>query len=260
MYFLVALPSDRAANDAVRRWVRVYSGISNPHRDWIDRAVPDGAEVSVLWTGEGDIYPIWQNEFFSRSVGTIYSIAGQLLGALPQTRLSVDEQAGLLRDPDGRPVRPRYLLVDDSFTPAGRVLARDEALQITLYELEGPLSSAEKVTGLYGDTWSGAQVTYTRHDCVGGTSSACGCAAIRASSPSRKPFRPGSRGRRSAALTFKPNEETELFVAALQPREDECVVEFSVSPTGVPAELTHGGNPDTRVLGVHFDRFDYSTS
>jgi len=36
-----------------------------------------------------------------------------------------------------------------------------------------------------------------------------------------------------------------------------CVVEFAVSPTAVPAELTHGLNPDTRVLGVHFDRFQY---
>ena len=66
-------------------------------------------------------------------------------------------------------------------------------------------------------------------------------------------------GQEVGRATFKPNEETELFVA-LQPRGDECVVVFSVSPTGVPAELTHGGNPDTRVLGVHFDRFDYSTS
>jgi len=258
VYFLVALHpiEQRMTRASVGS---IHSGISNPHRDWIDRAVPDGAEVSVLWTGEGDVYPIWHNEFFSRSVGTIYSIAGQLLGALPQTRLSVDAQAGVLRDPDGRPVRPRYLLVDDSFTPAGRVLARDEAFQITLYELEGPLRSTEKVTGLYGDTWSGAQVTYTRHDCVGGT------LRVRLRSDSslfKEPQTVSARieGQEVGRATVKPNEDTELFVAALQPREDECVVEFSVSPIGVPAELTHGGNPDTRVLGVHFDRFDYSTS
>ena len=120
------------------------SGISNPHRDWIDRAVPAGAEVSVLWTGEGDIYTVWQNEFFSRSVGTIYSIAGQLLGALPQTTLSVDARAGLLRGPDGRPVRPRYLLVDDTFTPPGACSPATRCVRITLYELDGPLRSADE--------------------------------------------------------------------------------------------------------------------
>jgi hypothetical protein len=256
-YFLVAL------HPIERRMTRVsanslYSGISNPHRDWIDRAVPAGVEVSVLWTGEGDLYPVWQNEFFSRSVGTIYSIAGQLLGALPQTTLSVDEQAGLLRGPDGRPVQPRYLLVDDSFTPAGRVLARDEVHRITLYQLEGPLHSAEEVTGLYRDTWSGAQVTYTRRDCEDGT-------ILRVqlrSDPSlfTEPQTVVARveGQEAGRVTFKPNEEKELVVD-LQPREKECVVEFFVSPTGVPAELTHGGNPDTRVLGVHFDRFEYAS-
>ena len=64
-------------------------------------------------------------------------------------------------------------------------------------------------------------------------------------------------GQEVGRVTFKPNEEKELVVV-LQPREGNCVVEFFVSPTGVPAELTNGGNPDTRVLGVHFDRFDYS--
>ena len=168
VYFLVSLPSIERRMAGASVGSR-FSGISNPHRDWIDRAVPAGAEVAVLWTGEGNIYPVWQNEFFSRSVGTIYSIAGTLLGGLPQTTLSVDELAGLLRGPDGRPVQPRYLLVDDTFTPAGRVLARDKVHQMTLYELDGPLRSEAKVTGLYDDTWSGEHVTYTRHDCEDGT-------------------------------------------------------------------------------------------
>jgi hypothetical protein len=58
-------------------------------------------------------------------------------------------------------------------------------------------------------------------------------------------------------VTFEPNEESELAVR-LSPREGRCVVDFSVSPTGVPAELTLGANSDTRVLGAHFDRFDYA--
>jgi hypothetical protein len=57
-------------------------------------------------------------------------------------------------------------------------------------------------------------------------------------------------------VTFQPNEEKQ-FMVALQPQGTSCVVVFSISPTGVPAELTHGGNPDSRVLGVHFDRFEY---
>ena len=252
-YFLVALhPIERRMTELSQR--SLSSGISNPHRDWVDRAVPAGAEVAVLWTGNGDVYNVWQNEFFSRSVGTVYSIAGQLLGALPQTRLTVDAQAGILRSPDGRPVQPRYLLVDDSFTPAGRVLARDH--EIALYQLEGPLRSTEKVTGLYDDTWSGARATYTRHDCRGGL-----LRVQLRSDPSlfKAPQTVSAQieGDAAGSVTFKPTETKELVVA-LRPREGSCVVEFTISPTGVPAELTHGGNPDTRELGVHFERFDYA--
>jgi hypothetical protein len=255
LYFLVALiPIEQRVTRASQ--ASLVSGIRTD-RDWIDRAVPPGAEVSVLWTEGGNLYGVWQGEFFNRSIGTVYSAAGRVLGDLPQTRLTGDPQAGLLRDPDGRPVQPRYLLVDNSFTPSGRIIARDRAQGIFLYELDGPLRSAAKITGLYpGDTWSGAQVTYTRHDCVGGTLSA----KLRGD-PSlfTQPQTVTARveGEVAGRVTFKPTEERELVVA-LRPREENCVVEYSVSPTGVPAELTLGRNPDTRVLGVHFDRFDYA--
>ena len=125
-YFLVALvPVEERMTRASQG--ALASGIRNDHRDWIDRAVPAGADVAVLWTGDGDPYVVWQNEFFNRSVGTVYRVASPLLGGLAQTRLAVDAQAGIVRGPDGRPLRPRYLLVDDTFTPAGRVIARDRA-------------------------------------------------------------------------------------------------------------------------------------
>ncbi|MBA2384208.1 MAG: hypothetical protein H0V68_06040 [Actinobacteria bacterium] len=255
VYFVVALrPIEQRVTRASQG--SLSSGIGNSQRDWIDRAVPAGAEVAVLWTGDGDAYPVWQNEFFNRSVGTIYHIAAPLLGGLPQTRLAVDAQAGIVRGPVGRPVRPRYLLVDDTFTPAGRVLARDEVHGFALYELEGPLRSTWKVTGLYpDDTWSGADVTYTRYDCAGGI-----LRVHLRSDPSLftepKTVTARIQGEVAGRVTFGPAEESELAVA-LVAHEGRCVVEFSVSPTGVPAELTHGANPDTRVLGAHFERFDY---
>ena len=104
-YFLVALiPIEQRVTDLSQR--SLYSGISNPHRDWIDRAVPGGAEVSVLWTGEGNVYNVWENEFFSRSVGTIYSIAGSC-------------SAGCRR-PTSRPIRKRASCVVPTAVLCGR--------------------------------------------------------------------------------------------------------------------------------------------
>ncbi|MDX6397120.1 MAG: Dolichyl-phosphate-mannose-protein mannosyltransferase, partial [Gaiellaceae bacterium] len=166
VYFLVALgPIEQRVTRASQASLR--SGIGG-ERDWIDRAVPPGAEVSVLWTGAGDLYDVWQSEFFNRSVGAVYSLDGRVLGDLPQTELAVDAQAGLLRGPDGKPVKPQYVLVDNSFTPGGEIVARDRNQGVAVYQLAGPLHAATHVTGLYPDTWSGPAVTYVRRDCTGG--------------------------------------------------------------------------------------------
>jgi hypothetical protein len=37
----------------------------------------------------------------------------------------------------------------------------------------------------------------------------------------------------------------------------ECRVQFTVTPTAVPADVTDGANPDRRVLGAHFNKFIY---
>ncbi|HUH15715.1 MAG TPA: glycosyltransferase family 39 protein [Gaiellaceae bacterium] len=254
-YFLVALVPIEQRFERVSRGA-LDSGISNERLDWIDRAVPAGAEVSFLWLGGGDVYDLWLNEFFNRSVGTVYSIAGPLPGGFARTDLQIDEQAGILRGSDGRSVQPRYVLVDGSFTPSGRVVARDEQQGLALYELDGPLRSAATVTGLYpGNTWSGPRVTYTRRDCRGGS-----LRVHLRGDPSLfaepQTVTATVDGREAGRVTFEPSERAELLVPLL-PSGGRCVVELSVTPTGVPAELTSGANPDTRVLGVHFDRFDY---
>ena len=157
VYFLVSLPSIERRMTGASEGSR-FSGISNPHRDWIDRAVPAGAEVSVLWTGEGDIYPVWQNEFFSRSVGTIYSIAGQLLGGA-----AADHAVG--RRASGDPAWSRRPSRAAAVLARGRQLHPCRARRSLATRCKGSLSTSSrarcarraKVTGLYDDTWSGAQ-------------------------------------------------------------------------------------------------------
>ncbi|MEZ5102651.1 MAG: glycosyltransferase family 39 protein [Thermoleophilia bacterium] len=54
--------------------------------DWIDRAVPDGAEVAVVWSGAPSPLAVFENEFFNRSVGPIYRLptGAALRGACPR--------------------------------------------------------------------------------------------------------------------------------------------------------------------------------
>ena len=50
------------------------------HRDWIDRTVGSNAKVAAVWTGNTDKFTIWENEFFNRSVGTVYATGPPLPG------------------------------------------------------------------------------------------------------------------------------------------------------------------------------------
>jgi Dolichyl-phosphate-mannose-protein mannosyltransferase len=234
----------------------LHAGIRAPYRDWIDRTVGRDADVAVIWSGSTDRHSIWENEFFNRKVGTVYDTGTPLPGGLPETRVTADRKTGVMRDPDGKVVRSRYVLTDGSVSLLGRVLAQDYQNGILLYRIDGPLRQTTRVTGLYPqDTWSGPSVTYKRYSCRGGT------LAVDLVSDSALFTKPQTvvasvQGREAARAVVQPSKLRVLRVP-LEPQGLTCSVRFQVSPTAIPAVVTKGENPDPRRLGVHFSRFSY---
>lgn len=234
----------------------LFSGITKPQRDWVDRAAGRDADVAAIWSGNTDRYAIWENEFFSRSVGTIYDLGAPLGGGLPSRRLAIDRRTGVM-SVDGRPVRARYALTDGTVSLRGRVIASDERKGMLLYRVEDVLRQASRVDGLYPqDTWSGRRVTYTRLGCNGGT------LTVELQGDPALFGRPqtvvASVGGREVARARVPPGEPRTLRAPLRPRGGTCVAVFTVSPTAVPAVVTKGENPDPRELGIHFSRFAYT--
>ncbi len=88
----------------------LFTGIQTGDRDWIDAAVPDGAQVAILWTGVPDRFVVNQNEFFNRSVGPIYFVGGPTPGDLAETEVTVDETTGAVLLADGTPLDEEYVL------------------------------------------------------------------------------------------------------------------------------------------------------
>ena len=127
----------------------LFQGIRAPHRDWIDRALPDGARAGFLWTGRTDRLTVNQNEFFSRGVGPVYYVDQPTPGNLPETRVTIDPRTGAVTLPDGSPVTDEYLLADATFEPTGRAVAFDLGWGIRLWRVSTPLESATRVDGLY---------------------------------------------------------------------------------------------------------------
>jgi hypothetical protein len=219
-------------------------GMHKQDRDWIDTAVAGRGEVGVLWTGNGSRFSVWQNEFFNRSVGPVFSAATPMEGGLPATKVTLDRRTGVLH---GAPDVP-FVLTDGSAELVGDVVATDGARNVFLYEVDRPLRQAALVEGLHpADTWSGPLVTYTRFDCDGGT-------VVVALQSDEALYEKPSRVRvlgTNVSATVPPDGFAHVLFAPLRPVQGRCVARFAVSPTTVP------GPNDPRPLGLHFNSFAY---
>jgi hypothetical protein len=234
----------------------LFGGITRD-RDWVDRALASpAADVAFLWTGTSDKFAVWENEFFNRSVGTIYTTGPAVPGGLAQTPLAVRRKDGYFRDRNGDVVHATYVLTDASGDLDGDVLVRDRRKGMQLYAVDGPLRQVTFVDGLYPqDTWSGRNVTYTRQDCRGGT-----LAVELQSDPGlfREPNTVVARvGDRVVGRTIVWPALTKTMRVPLEPNGDRCVVHFRVENTAVPMVVTRGEIQDPRELGIHFNRFRY---
>jgi Dolichyl-phosphate-mannose-protein mannosyltransferase len=239
----------------------LFQGIRAPERDWVDRALPDGATAAFLWTGRTDRLTVNLNEFFSRGVGPVYYVDAPTPGALPETRVTIDPRTGAVTLPDGELVTTPYLLADATFEPAGDAIAFDLGWGIRLWRVSAPLVSTTRVDGLYsGDTWSGENVTYVRRRCAPGR------LVVELSSDASLVLEPQtvvarSGGKEIGRVRLPVGGRAALSVPLAPPTgADECRVVFTVTPTAIPSQVTAGESDDDRVLGAHFDGFRYVSS
>ena len=229
----------------------LYQGITASRRDWVDATVGRDADVAFVYSGRDPTQqplPLWENEFYNRSIGPVYDLRQPSMGGLPETK--VRERAdGVLLLPGGQPVRSDYVLTDDSVPLAGKVIGRDELRGMVLRRTDGLVAIASHVSGMYPDGWSGRRVRYTRLRCTGGSVTAV------VASDDKLFTRAQTVTGAGRSVTFPPEDVGHLTVP-LQPSGGVCRVTFTVTPTAVPV-LVKQGSADTRVLGARFVEFSY---
>jgi hypothetical protein len=236
----------------------LFQGIRTAEPDWIDRTLPKGAQAAFIWTGRTDRLTVNENEFFNRGVGPVYYVVDPTPGGLPETKIRVDPVTGAVTLPGRKPVRARYVVADSSFEPDGKPLARDNGWGITLWRVNPPLISAVRIDGLYpNDTWSGRTVTWVRRRCAAGR-----LLAFVTSDPSlftgRQTIVARTNGGDVTTVKLAPDGRTVLNVPVSPSKPTgRCRIDFTVTPTAVPARVSPGQSTDRRVLGAHFNRFLY---
>jgi hypothetical protein len=233
----------------------LWAGIRMPHPDWIDRRVGSSADVAFLWHYAGETRPLWNNEFFNRSVGTVYTLDGPdpADGGLPETPVR-ERPDGTLVDAAGRAQRVRYAVSFQDI--AGRLLARDTGIGLGLYRVDGPLVFLTQVHGVYPDSWAGRVVTYRRLRCTGGT------LTVRLGTDEHlfdrtQVVTAHENGRAVGRAEIVPGRQPSLVVPLRPGPLGTCFVVFDAAETRVPARV-QPGSTDTRRLAAHFFAFDYS--
>ena len=199
---------------------------------------------------------VWQLEFFNRAPKMVYTIGTPLAGALPDTVVNVQAD-GFVVDRSENPVSSSYVVADAFTAVQGEVMARDVEYGMVLYRTEGQVRVLGTVEGVYGDGWSGADITYTRLACDGGTISleASENASIHPTPVTVTPY---------VGDTALPATQVSADVGSVQvpaqvtPVDGVCQVRFHVDPVITPAEAI--GTSDTRPLGVIVRGFSFAST
>jgi hypothetical protein len=116
-------------------------GIGQDSR-WIDRAVPDGADVLALWVSpgpDGDFGPasrdIWMSEFYNRTVGRVVEVGTPMPYDLPHEKGTIAD--GILRAASGDSITARYVLAPCGVVVQGQVVAHDPQVDALVYRVSG---------------------------------------------------------------------------------------------------------------------------
>ncbi|HEX5449580.1 MAG TPA: glycosyltransferase family 39 protein [Gaiellaceae bacterium] len=233
----------------------LWAGIHATHRNWVDRAVGRDADVTALWTNDGVVERIWNNEFFNRSIKQIVDTGNAFSGGLPEQSLRV-LPSGKVVDAAGKPFRADYVLTTQSAYIAGKTIASDSGTGMILARVDGPLFILSKVTGTYpNDTWAGKQVTYVRRRCERGYVSVT-VQNDPALFPDGQVVTASSGGQVVATTSLPASTDPKRFVVPLTSVNGTCTALFTMRTTRVPAKV-EPGSTDTRQLGAHFLAFEY---
>jgi len=116
--------------------------------NWVDRAVPEGARVAILWRQGPETRAvraeIWLmvTEFFNRSVGDVYRIGRPTYyeAFLPTERIAEGPDGTLVRD--GKPLEARFVLVACEAPVVGTVVANAPHGSLQLVRADAPLRLA----------------------------------------------------------------------------------------------------------------------
>jgi hypothetical protein len=163
LFLIISSRSVFGMTEAQALAARNEPGVSDP--SWVDHRLGRRARAAFLFTSDfsADPHPVWQTEFWNRSVGSVYNFGGSDPTGLPSVATTFDPATGRISPTPatGSQSRlPRYVVVDAKTHLDGRLL--EQQGRLALYRVDKPLRLADSMAGVYPDGWMGAIATYDR--------------------------------------------------------------------------------------------------
>ena len=128
---------------------------------WIDKTIGPDADAAFLLTPDfqADPHPLWQSEFWNRSVRRVFLLDAFDPTGYPAIPTTLNRAGRLVTAPGTR--QPKYVVTAPGVDVDGKLLASTPRL--ALYRVSSPLRLADRSSGLTADGWTGADATYTRY-------------------------------------------------------------------------------------------------
>jgi hypothetical protein len=227
-------------------------GIGIPPRDWIDEAVGRDANVASYWWSGLNATPFWESQFFNRSLGRAYTLGTPYDGLFATFTFTRVAPSGAIFTSDERRIRERYVMTDRGTHLDGKVVVRNRANDLVVYEVQGPLRTVERIDGRYPDDWSGDSMAYQRFACKGGR-----LHLAMENNPliHPKPFelQLNVHGGELRRVQITPGRRRYRETLPLRSRDGRCVVDFRMPASS--ATVVNAG--DLRNLGLRFTEVRY---
>jgi len=211
---------------------------------WIDEKVGSDADAAFLLTPDfqADPHPLWQSEFWNRSVRRVFTLDAVDPNNYPTVPTTLSRDGRIVTAPGTR--KPNYIVTAPGVAVDGKLLASTPRL--ALFQVSSPLRLDNRTSGLTADGWTGADATFTRYDpgakvvfvSLARPDLPTGPAHVQMELVSR-----GSTVSHRALLVRPDSSKTFRFPAPPAPFS----VRMHVTPTFSPAQF---GIADTRTLGV----------
>ncbi len=236
---------------------RMYATLPKPP-NWVDR-VTDGKPALFLGQGISDQNPVWQLEFWNRSLHLFWGIDGSVPGPGKRTTPNLARPDGTL-DPED--IDADYAVVANGVSLNADRLTRVGNLD--LYRLDGPVRLRETLAGVSDDGWMSTFASYTRYDVAGDGRGFAKVTLSRVAWCGDKDI-PGNATIRIGPVEVDKNDQAgiarvtqtehvviracESATVLLRAPQEPWRVEVTVDKTFVPHELDPGA-PDKRELSA----------